>query len=253
MLRFRCDRVANTLSVTTNRDRASPLLAGSPTEQRLTALHFRSPPQRTYGLLQTRPHGSFAAQPAALKPPGQFRAAPLPHRCRVPSVRAPGQDFHLRSQHPYSAHQGRRCAARFARPFGPSLTAPAQLRWLAMNVAPEGDLRVKTSTSAARSTRARLAKARSRYEDPAQDHNRALTLTTSMPGDPELPAARRTTASPRVHAALTSALGPQEKGRGRKARPWSSRGERHSIQSRFVASRSGSRRDELDALLLGPL
>jgi hypothetical protein len=27
-----------------------------------------------------------------------------------------------------------------------------------MNVAPEGDLRVKTSTSAARSTRARLAK-----------------------------------------------------------------------------------------------
>jgi hypothetical protein len=54
--------------------------------------------------------------------------------------------------------QGRRCAARCARPFGPSLTAPAQLRWLAMNVAPEGDLRVKTSTSAARSTRARLAK-----------------------------------------------------------------------------------------------
>src|SRR5450755_2064963 len=110
MLRFRCDHVANTLSVTTNRDRASPPLAGSPTEQRLTALHSRSPPQRTYGLLQTRPHGSFAAQPAALKPPGQFRAAPLPHRCRVPSVRAPGQDFHLRSQHPYSAHQPRPAA-----------------------------------------------------------------------------------------------------------------------------------------------
>ncbi len=105
MLRFHCDRVANTLPVTTNRDRASPPLAGSPTRQRLTALHSRSPPQRTYGLLQTRPHGSFAAQPAALKPPGQFRAAPLPHRCRVPSVRAPGQDFHLRSQHPYPAHQ----------------------------------------------------------------------------------------------------------------------------------------------------
>jgi|SRR5450755_1293076 len=51
-------------------------------------------------------------------------------------------------------------AARLAAlgPSGPSLTAPAQLRWLAMNVAPEGDLRVKTSTSAARSTRARLAK-----------------------------------------------------------------------------------------------
>ena len=116
MLRFRCDHVANTLPVTTYRDRASPPLAGSPTRQRLTALHSRSPPQRIYGLLQTRPRGSFAAQPAALKPPGQFRAAPLPHRCRVPSVRAPGQDFHLRSQHPYPAHQGRRFAARFARP-----------------------------------------------------------------------------------------------------------------------------------------
>ena len=131
MLRFRCDRVANTLSVTTNRDRASPLLAGSPTEQRLTALHSRSPPQRTYGLLQTRPHGSFAAQPAALKPPGQFRAAPLPHRCRVPSVRAPGQDFHLRSQHPYSAHQRRRCAARCARPCRAVLDCRAPLRWIA--------------------------------------------------------------------------------------------------------------------------
>ena len=105
MLRFRCDHVANTRSVTASRNRASPPLAGSPTKQRLTALHSRSPPQRTYGLLQTRPHGSLAAQPAALKPPGQFRAAPLPHRCRVPPVRAPGQDFHLRSQHPYPAHQ----------------------------------------------------------------------------------------------------------------------------------------------------
>jgi hypothetical protein len=78
-------------------------------------------------------------------------------------------------------------AARLAAlgPSGPSLTAPAQLRWLAMNVAPQGDLRVKTSTSAAQSTRCATCKARSRYEDPAQDHNRALTLTTSMPGDPE--------------------------------------------------------------------
>jgi hypothetical protein len=124
MLRFRCDHVANTLSVTTNRNRASPLLADSPTEQRLTALHSRSPPQRTYGLLQTRPRGSFAAQPAALKPPGQFRAAPLPHRCRVPSVRAPGQDFHLRSQHPYSAHQGQAFGPRWRAPLtGLPLTA----------------------------------------------------------------------------------------------------------------------------------
>jgi hypothetical protein len=134
MLRFRCDHVANTLSVTTNRDRASPLLAGSPTEQRLTALHSRSPPQRTYGLLQTRPRGSFAAQPAALKPPGPFRAAPLPHRCRVPSARAPGQDFHLRSQHPYSAHQGHRCAASCAGPCRAGLDSPRQLRWWAGEV-----------------------------------------------------------------------------------------------------------------------
>ena len=38
-------------------------------------------------------------QPAALGPPGQFRAAPLPLQCWVPPVRVPGQDFHLRSQH----------------------------------------------------------------------------------------------------------------------------------------------------------
>ena len=132
MLRFRCDHVANTLPVTAYRDRASPPLAGSPTRQRLTALHSRSPPQRIYGLLQTRPRGSFAAQPAALKPPGQFRAAPLPHRCRVPSVRAPGQDFHLRSQHPYPAHQGRRCAARYAGPCRAALTGA--LRFAALQL-----------------------------------------------------------------------------------------------------------------------
>ena len=129
MLRFRCDHVANTLPVTAYRDRASPPLAGSPTRQRLTALHSRSPPQRIYGLLQTRPRGSFAAQPAALKPPGQFRAAPLPHRCRVPSVRAPGQDFHLRSQHPYPAHQGppHRGALRSALSGRPLTAGPLRL------------------------------------------------------------------------------------------------------------------------------
>ena len=63
------------------------------------------------------------------RPPGQFRAAPLPLRCRIPPVRAPGQDFHLRSQHPYPAHQGRRCAARCARPCRAALdrTATASL------------------------------------------------------------------------------------------------------------------------------
>jgi hypothetical protein len=45
-----------------------------------------------------------SANLAALGSPGQFRAAPLPLRCRVPPVRVPGQDFHLRSQHPYLAH-----------------------------------------------------------------------------------------------------------------------------------------------------
>jgi hypothetical protein len=50
----------------------------------------RKPPQRI-----TKPHWG---------PPGQFRAAPLPLQCWIPPVRAPGQDFHLRSQHPYPAH-----------------------------------------------------------------------------------------------------------------------------------------------------
>jgi hypothetical protein len=59
------------------------------------------------GLFQTRPHGNPAAQPAALGPPGQFRAAPLPLQCWIPPVRAPGQDLHLRSQHPYPAHPRR--------------------------------------------------------------------------------------------------------------------------------------------------
>ena len=39
------------------------------------------------------------------RPPGELRAAPLPRRCRVPPVRAPGQDFHLRSQTSYLAHR----------------------------------------------------------------------------------------------------------------------------------------------------
>jgi hypothetical protein len=36
----------------------------------------------------------------------------LPRQCRVPPVRVPGQDFHLRSQHPYLAHPPRGYAAR---------------------------------------------------------------------------------------------------------------------------------------------
>ena len=90
-LRFRHDRVATTPPGTTGTGLRCYGPA-HPAGERLTALHSRSRPQRTYGLLQTRPHGSSAAQTAALEPPGQFRAAPLPHRCWIPPVRAPGQD-----------------------------------------------------------------------------------------------------------------------------------------------------------------
>ena len=76
-----------------------------PPKGRLTALHSRSQPRHTYGFLQTRPHGSPPTQTAASEPPGQLRAAPLPHRRWVPPVRAPGQDFHLRSQTPCPAHR----------------------------------------------------------------------------------------------------------------------------------------------------
>ena len=40
-------------------------------------------------------------------PPGQFRAAPLPLQCWIPPIRAPGQDFHPRSQRPCQAHDPR--------------------------------------------------------------------------------------------------------------------------------------------------
>src|SRR5450755_1639902 len=56
-LRFRRDRAATT-PPGVDRNRASPLRDSSPPEERLTALHFRSPPRHTYGLFQTRPHGS---------------------------------------------------------------------------------------------------------------------------------------------------------------------------------------------------
>ena len=58
----------------------------------------RKPPQRV-----AKPHSG---------PPGQFRAAPLPLQCWIPPVRAPGQDLHLRSQHPCPAHP--RSPSRYA-------------------------------------------------------------------------------------------------------------------------------------------
>ena len=102
-LRFRCDHVATTPPgpIGTGHRCRRP---AHPPKGRLTALHSRSQPQRIYGFLQTRPHVSPPAQPAASRPPGQFRAAPLPLRCWIPPVRAPGQDFHLRSQRPCPAH-----------------------------------------------------------------------------------------------------------------------------------------------------
>jgi hypothetical protein len=103
-LRLRRDRVATTPPDPTTGIGHRRCEPAHPSEERLTALHFRSPPRRIYGLLQTRPHGNSAAQPAALEPPGQFRAAPLPLRCWIPPVRAPGQDSHLRSQRPCQAH-----------------------------------------------------------------------------------------------------------------------------------------------------
>jgi hypothetical protein len=36
--------------------------------------------------------------------PVEFRTAPLPLRCWIPAIRAPGQDSHLRSQRPCQAH-----------------------------------------------------------------------------------------------------------------------------------------------------
>ncbi len=82
-----------------------------PPKGRLTALHSRSQPRHIYGFLQTRPYGNPPTQTAASRPPGQFRAAPLPHRCWVPPVRAPVQDSHLRSQTSCPAH---RCAGATA-------------------------------------------------------------------------------------------------------------------------------------------
>jgi hypothetical protein len=67
----------------------------------------------------------------------------------------------------------------------PLLDCPAQLRFLAMNVAPGGDLRVKNIQLCSSVKLVRDLWSSFPYEDPAQDHNRALTLTTSVPGDPK--------------------------------------------------------------------
>ena len=96
-LRFRGDHVANTPPAPTGTGHRCRRPAHPPKDA-FTALHSRSPPPRIYGFFQTRPHGSPPTKPAASEPPGELRAAPLPHRCWVPPVRAPEQDSHLRSQ-----------------------------------------------------------------------------------------------------------------------------------------------------------
>jgi len=55
-------------------------------------------------------------QPTAHAGGSQFRAAPLPPQCRVPPVRVPGQDFHLRSQRPCQAHPSSPTAPCVPRP-----------------------------------------------------------------------------------------------------------------------------------------
>ena len=106
--RFRRDHVATTPVGPTGTGHHCRRPAHPPTE-RLTALHSRSQPPRTYGFLQTRPHGSPAAlNQAALKPPGEPRAAPLPLQCWVPlsgpQVRTSTSDLirhALRTRSPY--------------------------------------------------------------------------------------------------------------------------------------------------------
>ena len=61
---------------------------------RLTALHFRSTGVRTYGFYRTSPRGPSSVW----HPSGRavvFHSNALASRCWVPSVRAPGMDFHL--------------------------------------------------------------------------------------------------------------------------------------------------------------
>jgi hypothetical protein len=141
-LRFRGDPVANTPAAPTGIGRRCHEPA-HPADGRLTALHSRSRPPRTYGLFQTRPHGSPPTpNPSTSRPPGQFRAAPLPPRCWVPPVRAPGQDFHLRSQQ----HAWHTRGGLAAGPDGLLLTPPAACaHWLVGRESPPRSSRTRSA------------------------------------------------------------------------------------------------------------
>lgn len=79
-LRFRRDHVANTPSGPTETGHRCWRPAHPP-KGRLTALHSRSRRRHTYGFLQTRPHGSSAAQP------GRTEAArSIPDRALASSI-----------------------------------------------------------------------------------------------------------------------------------------------------------------------
>jgi hypothetical protein len=67
-----------------------------PVHARLTALRFRldlDTPTASFGpALAVR----TSVQPRVSASAGSLAYGPLPHRCQIPSVRALGQDFHLR-------------------------------------------------------------------------------------------------------------------------------------------------------------
>ena len=80
-LRFRGDPVANTPAAPTGIGHRCHEPA-HPANGRLTALHFRSRPPRTYGFFQTRPHGSPPTpnqqrRPAARSIPGRALASSM--------------------------------------------------------------------------------------------------------------------------------------------------------------------------------
>jgi hypothetical protein len=91
-----------------------------------------SEPRRRLTRARRQGHRSFVAL-----------ARPGLHSDSIPEAR-PEASFPGSSAVP--GRPGRRCAARCARPFGAVLDCQAQLRWLAMNVAPGGDVRRKTLT-----------------------------------------------------------------------------------------------------------
>jgi hypothetical protein len=110
-LRFRRDRVATTPSA---RQVQGIAAAGQLAQPRNALRRFTLVRDHSASIASFRPALTEArpAKPTASRPPGQFRAAPLPLRCWIPPVRAPGQDSHLRSQRPCPAHPAARLAAR---------------------------------------------------------------------------------------------------------------------------------------------